>query len=1738
MACRESGGSKILLCLGLFVVASSFCCCTKLTRLKTVKWRENSTLSQSQDIDLHHGRLLIGQDPLRHAKLKGTKATKNYMDVNSGYQADMGWEMSRQPKGQGDGSSKADNSAVERLLKMEPKVECTGDSMKLKVQDAASTSGSLFLVDRGSHLSPLPLSKLPSSCGYTIGSTRRDMVLVAPYDGCFVTLEEDSYVLPLRWCGLPVRMSCPLMRQSSPNPPMVTCHAEGMVVKMEWATSVDKIKVKLYGSWEPLMRESPRCGFSVVVHPEGVVISVRYAPCVEKKDGMYTIELAGDGETKISCPALSPAQPGPTKSPIKGPQQQTEIPGKGVYPSNQSHNLPSTRAPDQTLKNPVQTVVPQVPGIPQNPEVPNQKQNQGPKDVVQPQLPYFYPNFFYPQPANPENRPTVQPNPTPVTKKKESQQTIPAKLPVTPEGQVPQLISLPFYPWPAKPEVPVKETPVLPRATQPPNSQVEQPFYPYPFYVMPNPDVAPAHRTELKPTPTSPPVTQTTQGQRKQPFYPLPFYPQPAKPDNPPTQPPVTKHFLPYPSNPPSGPTQKPVEPPASQSEAPQGQVHQTSYPYPLYPVPVPENQPATKPTTAPEPPKPPQPEDPQGQVHQPLYPYPFYPVPVPENQPATKPTAAPEPPKPPQPEAPQGQVHQTSYPYPFYPVPVPENQPASKPTAAPEPPKPPQPEAPQGQVHQPLYPYPFYPVPVPENQPATKPTAAPEPPKPPQPEAPQGQVHQPLYPYPFYPVPVPENQPATKPAAAPEPPKPPQPEAPQGQVHQTSYPYPFYPVPVPENQPASKPTAAPEPPKPPQPEAPQGQVHQPLYPYPFYPVPVPENQPATKPAAAPEPPKPPQPEAPQGQVHQTSYPYPFYPVPVPENQPASKPTAAPEPPKPPQPEAPQGQVHQPLYPYPFYPVPVPENQPATKPTAAPEPPKPPQPEAPQGQVHQTSYPYPFYPVPEPENQPATKPTAAPEPPKPPQPEAPQGQVHQTSYPYPFYPVPVPENQPATKPTAAPEPPKPPQPEAPQGQVHQTSYPYPFYPVPVPENQPASKPTAAPEPPKPPQPEAPQGQVHQPLYPYPFYPVPVPENQPATKPTAAPEPPKPPQPEAPQGQVHQTSYPYPFYPVPEPENQPATKPTAAPEPPKPPQPEAPQGQVHQPSYPYPFYPVPVPENQPATKPTAAPEPPKPPQPEVPQGQVHQPLYPYPFYPVPVPENQLASKPTSFTESPATETPKGQPVTLPPTSSAQQPQWITPASDQKTPESTIQQPSNVIVPQGPQPGTPNMPPVYCPQVCPSGFSNCCPQIAFHQHLHHIVPAGLGSKDTPPIYTGLPFLSPMSYYVFGNGLSSAPLPQKPNGETQIEAEITSAPISPQSLPSENRKQPHLQPPDGNPAALPGSNPTKPTHPALPIYPYFVPNSDWRYLPQNGDWQNLPQSQSQTLSNVPSTPQTSVNDPVNPVVQYELYNVQPPKQQNGQLSSYVAQYLQRQYTKNQNKPTVKEVQPSNKKPSESKSPAHHKAQSELDPRLFPYYMLQDAQAPTHNKSLFPNNSLQPPPSVSGSKNSSKHEQTVHSYSEPKSYVLLQHGPPGREPNGFAKSPQPFRDLVRDTNVLAQNFATHHNSEAQHPQGLSLQQGKPQNLKWLDKGMTNPLPGNVNYMPRPGDRSGLPFFTALDGVHSVPLPQDLSFSATQKKPKFLDSFKDSWKPIAPLGSSRRTPPHVPRKAFQQWSSAADHQG
>lgn len=95
--------------------------------------------------------------------------------------------------------------------------------------------------------------------------------------------QEDCYVLPLRWCGLPVRMSCPL-RPSTPNPPMVTCHTEGMVVKTDWTLSVAKIKVKCKLFFFPLIsvydKSTLNKGTTCRLHCPVEILSHCRGPCV------------------------------------------------------------------------------------------------------------------------------------------------------------------------------------------------------------------------------------------------------------------------------------------------------------------------------------------------------------------------------------------------------------------------------------------------------------------------------------------------------------------------------------------------------------------------------------------------------------------------------------------------------------------------------------------------------------------------------------------------------------------------------------------------------------------------------------------------------------------------------------------------------------------------------------------------------------------------------------------------------------------------------------------------------------------------------------------------------------------------------------------------------------------------------------------------------------------------------------------------------------------------------------------------------------------------------------------------------------------------------------------------------------------------------------------------------------------------------------------------------------------
>ncbi|CAF97537.1 unnamed protein product [Tetraodon nigroviridis] len=262
----------------------------------------------------------------------------------------------------------------------------------------------------------------------------------------------------------------------------------------------------------------------------------------------------------------------------------------------------------------------------------------------------------------------------------------------------------------------------------------------------------------------------------------------------------------------------------------------------------------------------------------------------------------------------------------------------------------------------------------------------------------------------------------------------------------------------------------------------------------------------------------------------------------------------------------------------------------------------------------------------------------------------------------------------------------------------------------------------------------------------------------------------------------------------------------------------------------------------------------------------------------------------------------------------------------------------------------MTPSYC--VCPSGFGNCCPQIAFHQHHHHILPAAPGSKDVPPIYTGLPFGRSFAFPGLDDG-SSSPVPRTAKEPTST-LDL--------SLPPDGEKQVYLQPPGDSLGANPEDLPVSPEQTYAFVDPQEV-GQYWSYSPS-------------------SAGQTSGEDAVS---QHHPYMKQPPKEH--QSSPENVNYASAPYVF---------------------SPPLQQHAAQQQPRMgsrvqswSPYAMLQDAEEQTRNISA-------PRRSPAASPSAKKHDQRVNASSESNSYLLLQRGPPGKEPHPFSESPFALRSSV----------------------------------------------------------------------------------------------------------------------------------
>lgn len=814
------------------------------------------------------------------------------------------------------------------------------------------------------------------------------------------------------------------------------------------------------------------------------------------------------------------------------------------------------------------------------------------------------------------------------------------------------------------------------------------------------------------------------------------------------------------------------------------------------------------------------------------------------------------------------------------------------------------------------------------------------------------------------------------------------------------------------------------------------------------------QSQPTSKPDV-----QPPHPRTPQGQVYQQFFP--FYTQ--------SKPT--PKPAKPQQPVTPQGQSFQQFFPF-FTPP-----QPTLKPADITQPPLP---NTSPGQVYNHLWDY-FYQLKQ-----AHKPAVTP----PSNPATPQGQAYQSLLDYLTQ-----QNQ-----TPKPDGIQSPQPATPEDKLYQPIF---HFHTPL-KQTPKSAVTL------PPLPATLQGQEHLPLLHY-F----------SLKPTQKSNVTPPPKPATPRGQAYQHLLDY-FTQLKSTSNPAVTQPL---------QPATPQSQPYQHSFHFPT----------KSKLTSIPTVSEPSDLDISQGLVNQ-----PFFHFQKPELQLTSKPSdSLPESshsqmyqllhpyqlhthpkplrePTLVSQPSQPAVL--QGEAQQmclyDQLLTESQLAKMPTEIIlgkvYGPCQLSWKQGAETSSflkpaAHVQPAYCSQFCPSGLSNCCLQIAFHQHLH--ISTGQDGKDVSHIYNGQPF-SQAVYPDFSRGLEGGQIPQKLS-EAAVQRSLKApmgAHISPHWLPwAAGQNQEHFQPPDGNPAAQAQSSPIKTTKQS-PVYPYFATDSsnpDWAFLPHS-EAPNLGERKSESFNDPSKLWTSSVKRPA-PVEQRELDAIDFPQQQNSQiyaehthsrpnLMSYVNHHGS--YTaEQQSKLDIERSLPN----SEFEDSTHHNSKHAIDIFFSPHYMPQDAPNSNRNASEALNSRTH-----LNSNNSTKAGQAMNSDSRAESYVLLQHGPPKRKPIGFSDSVD-LRNLDHSPNSKMQILTGHQISN----QNLKLLEGSL--FESPEDEVPNPFLDDVDYMLRMDDKLDLPLFpSTLDDTGLVYLPPEQYFSAAQLKPEVLESFEDFWKSMTPSDSSQ----------------------
>ncbi|XP_046730941.1 uncharacterized protein LOC124402175 isoform X2 [Silurus meridionalis] len=225
-----------------------------------------------------------------------------------------------------------------------PSVQCDNDSMSLRIR---GTQIPKFLVET-SKGGPVPLLRMPPHCGFSMKRARRDVSLVAKYNGCNVAQQGNAYVLPLRASGVVLKVVCPVGRPLT----RVSCTPSAMVVNL--GVAADGVKLKVKGVWQPIYQAATICGFTLEVIGGGLTLTVPYTSnCWQYEGAKVILSLqCMDGELTLSCPAVQPS----TTTPLLAFMQPVPRKDAPMTTSTTTTTLATTKEPvsaDEQLSNPL-----------------------------------------------------------------------------------------------------------------------------------------------------------------------------------------------------------------------------------------------------------------------------------------------------------------------------------------------------------------------------------------------------------------------------------------------------------------------------------------------------------------------------------------------------------------------------------------------------------------------------------------------------------------------------------------------------------------------------------------------------------------------------------------------------------------------------------------------------------------------------------------------------------------------------------------------------------------------------------------------------------------------------------------------------------------------------------------------------------------------------------------------------------------------------------------------------------------------------------------------------------------------------------------------------------------------------------------------------------------------------------------------------------------------------------------